>query len=335
MFHRHNPLFWSFGAGTWFRVHVRISLWFPLVLLWLWWAFGLSLGAAVGGILLVSVLCHEFGHVIAARMSDGVCDEILVWPMGGLAWVDLWAAPRSQVMTAAGGPLVNLLFCGVLLPGVWFSEFAAAAFNPLTLPVSQAQFGTDLATQLQVLGFSVNWILLLLNLIPAAPLDGGQILRGWLSSRIGGTAATEASIRIAILVGIVLAVTGVGFNHVYLLSIAFLLILYAVQESHQLRSADSYDDSFLGYDFSQGYTSLERSEPRRAETRPGLIQRWKARRQAEKQRRAEQQQLDAATQLDALLAKVHQQGMDSLTDAEKRQLRRAAEQLRHRSKDPE
>src|SRR5438552_16332748 len=108
----HNPLFWSFGAGTWSGVHLRISWFMPLVLAWMLYEFGMTLGGAFFGVLFVSVLLHEIGHILAARACDGSGDEILMWPLGGLAFVET-STPRAQAITAAAGPLVNVLLCGL------------------------------------------------------------------------------------------------------------------------------------------------------------------------------------------------------------------------------
>jgi stage IV sporulation protein FB len=57
------------------------------------------------------ILCHEFGHCFAARKVDGEADEILMWPLGGLAYCSPPHQPTAHLITALGGPLVNLLFC--------------------------------------------------------------------------------------------------------------------------------------------------------------------------------------------------------------------------------
>ena len=91
----------------------------------------------------------------------------------------------------------------------------------------------------------------------------------------------------------------------------------------------------MGYDFSQGYTSLERNEPSRPERRPGLLQRWKEKRRMEKQRRDRQEQEHVAQQLDAILEKVHARGIESLSEAERRVLDSASSRLRDQGKQNE
>lgn len=330
MNHRQNPLFWSFGAGTWAGVNLRISWFMPLLLGGLLFQFGMKLGGSLFGVLFVSILLHEIAHVLAARATDGSGDEILMWPLGGLAFVDA-SSPRAQALIAAAGPLANLLLCGLFLPAVLVSESTGHVFNPLELPFSPESFGQHLVSDLQVLTFWFNWMTLLVNLIPAYPMDGGQIFRSLLVARMGTGMGTEVALRCGIGFAIVLMIVGLVFSKL-VLGLAFLMILLAMQEQFQIQSTESYDDSFMGYDFSQGYTSLERAEAAKPERRRGLLARWLAERRAKNQRR--QQELAAATeqQLDAILAKVHERGLTSLTPWERRLLKRASN--RYRSRDP-
>jgi Zn-dependent protease len=308
----------------------------PLLLAVLLYKFQFKLGGALFGVLFVSVLLHEIGHILAARATDGSGDEILMWPLGGLAFVET-STPKSQAITAAGGPLVNLLLCGLFLPAVLKSGAVAGAMNPLGIPFGADVFGKDLVSDLQVLAFWFNWLCVLVNLIPAYPLDGGQIVRALLISRMGTGMGTEVAIRIAYATAVLLAVVGLVFlDHVILLSLGFVIVVLALQESYQLQASESYDDSFMGYDFSQGYTSLERSEPaQKPKRRVGLLARWLARRRAGKQQRLQEQAQQTERQLDAILAKVHDQGLTSLTLAERRLLKRASNRYRSKDAGPE
>jgi len=138
-------------------------------------------------------------------------------------------------------------------------------------------------------------------------------------------------IAFAVLFGIV---DLIFFKQVVLLSLSFLIIMLAMMEFFQMQTTESYDDSFMGYDFSQGYTSLEKSDAAAKSERPvGLVARWRARRKIEKQRRLEEEAQQSEVALDAILAKVHERGLTSLTPAEKRLLKRASN--RYRSKGPE
>jgi Zn-dependent protease len=335
MNHRQNPLFWSFGVGTWLGVRLRISWLMPLVLFWFLYEFGPSLGGVIFAGLFISVLLHEIGHILAARAFDGSGEEILLWPFGGLAAVHQGLPLRAQVITSLSGPLVNLVLCGIFLSAVITSGNLPRALNPLTLVVPEGGLKSpNLLIDLQVLMFSLNWMQLLINLVPVYPLDGGQVLRSALSARFGNSMANEVATRCSMVVGIVVAILAMlVFKNVILLGLAFGVVLLAMQEAMQLHSGESYDDSFMGYDFSQGYTSLEKSERPRQEPRPGLFARWLESRRQEKQRRLEMQQQQVDLELDEILAKVHERGMNALTPSERRLLKRASDRYRSKGQD--
>jgi Zn-dependent protease len=133
------------------------------------------------------VLLHEFGHSLACRQVGGQADRIVLWPLGGVAYVNPPFRPGAQLWSIVAGPLVNL----VLIP-VFFG-----------LLVLTAQSG--LASQFPDLWFwlrTTMWInvyLLIFNLLPIFPLDGGQILRSVLWFRIG----PRRSLLAATVVGLV------------------------------------------------------------------------------------------------------------------------------------
>lgn len=334
---RQNPLFWSFKVGHWFGVQIRVSWLFPLLLAWLLYKLGLQLGMVTWAALTLSILLHEFGHVLAARATDGSGDEIFLWPLGGIAMVDPASSPRGQMFTVAGGPLVNLLLCGLFLPTVLRSGQMRAAFNPLALPLSPVEFGShNLVQDVGIVFFSLNWMLLLINLVPAVPLDGGQMTRIALQARMGNSAGIEIANRVGLFAGLIVILAAMlFFDNSLLIGLGFMIVLVALVESFQMQSGEGYDDSFMGYDFSQGYTSLERStEKPQVETRQGgVLQRWLDRRRRERERRIEEEQVEAEQRLDSLLAKVHEQGMDALTVSERRMLKRASD--RYKSKGQE
>jgi len=331
MMARQSPLYWSFGVGTWFGTSVRISVFFPVILLILCLRLeNFALGAVVSGILFVSVLLHEFGHVFTARATGGSGDEILMWPLGGLAFVEPARNFQSQALTSLAGPLTNLLLCALSLPWVLSASLGSSAWNPLVLPAVDLQ--VDAVAAVMLLTFSLNWMLLLLNLVPIFPLDGGRVVQAWLSHHWGATSAAEISIRIGLVAAVALGITAVLTETMWLLGLSFFVILMALQEFQRVQAGEYYDDSFMGYDFSQGYTSLEKSQPVATEPKPSRFRRWLERRRAEKRRRQEQLALEEEMQLDALLAKLHEHGMSALTEAEKRQLQRASARYRDKGK---
>lgn len=326
---RENPLFWSVSLGTWFSTDVRVSWYFPLLWIVFVIKFGFAYGSAIEGILLISVLLHEFGHVFGARQTGGQADEILIWPLGGLAFVQPARNFRSQFLTVAAGPLVNLALCAAMLPQVLTTTYARDCWNPFVLPIPLDAFGKTLLSDLMVITFSLNWMALVLNLVPAHPLDGGQMLRVILSSRMGPLAGAEWAAKIGLVAAICLGLIGVfDKNLMWLFGLALFLVLMAMQELQRIQFGEMVEDSEFGYDFSQGYTSLERSSPATPEPRVSLWQRWKQQRVEERRRRETEQEQEAEAQLDAILAKLHEAGMTALSSNEKRILERASAKYR-------
>lgn len=119
------------------------------------------------------VLLHEFGHVFACRQTGGVADRVVLWPLGGLAFVAPPPRPSAELWTTAAGPLVNLLFLPVLIPLAFFLA-----------PETEAEAPTDLARFVGALAW-FNVVILVFNLLPIFPLDGGRLLQAvlwrWMS----------------------------------------------------------------------------------------------------------------------------------------------------------
>jgi len=329
---RQNPLFLSFPLGTWLATSVRMSVWFPLALIVLWARLGLELGTICGLLLLVSVIVHEFFHVFGARWTGGDADEILIWPAGGLAYCQPGPSFRSEILTTAAGPLANILLAALMLPAVLPTGMLAECFYPITLPPVSLE--ENLPQTLAVLMFSLNVKLLYLNLLPVYPMDGGRMLQTvlsqWWDTIVVRTVTFWTAMVAAILLGIIGYTIEPALGIVLVTFSSFILIMNLL-ESIQRQLSDSYDDSFLGYDFSQGYTSLEQGTEERPRRR-GLIEQWRENRRLKKLEREQQERMETETKLDALLEKVHQQGMDALTPAEQRFLKQASARYRNPEK---
>jgi Zn-dependent protease len=114
------------------------------------------------------VLAHEFGHQLACRQVGGTTHDIVLWPLGGVAYVNPPQRPGAQLWSIAAGPLVNVILIPV------FTLFVLAA-NRLGWHDAHPD-----AYQLIHNIWRINLGLLIFNLIPVFPLDGGQILRSLL-----------------------------------------------------------------------------------------------------------------------------------------------------------
>ncbi|MCU0772060.1 MAG: site-2 protease family protein [Verrucomicrobia bacterium] len=140
--------------------------------------------------LFVIVLMHEFGHSLACRQVGGRADQIVLWPLGGVAYVAPPHRPGATLWSIAAGPLVNLVLFPLL-------SLAVLAGRSLGWP----EAWPDVYTLLLSLWF-INLGLLVFNLLPVYPLDGGQILRSLLWFVVGPARSLMAAAVIG-MVGVV------------------------------------------------------------------------------------------------------------------------------------
>lgn len=140
------------------------------------------------------VLLHEFGHSLACRQVGGQADRIVLWPLGGVAYVNPPFRPGAQLWSIVAGPLVNL----VLIPVIFGFSWVVAASGL----AAQSQ---DFWLYLRMMAL-INTALLVFNLFPIFPLDGGQILRSLLWFKVG----PRRSLYIAAVVGLVGAACMLG-----------------------------------------------------------------------------------------------------------------------------
>src|SRR5206468_2659018 len=139
------------------------------------------------------VLVHEFGHALACRSVGGRADHIVLWPLGGIAFVSPPPRAGALLWSIAAGPLVNV----VLVPVTVGAMFLASAFGlPDTNDVSEFLWNLT----------RINLLLLLFNLLPVYPLDGGQILRALLWFLVGQI----RSLLIASVIGLIVGVVAIG-----------------------------------------------------------------------------------------------------------------------------
>src|SRR5437763_2548059 len=164
------------------------------------------------------VLLHEFGHSLACRQTGGVADRIVLWPLGGIAFVNPPRRPGAMLWSIAAGPLVNV----VLVPLLTIAALLTAAPPGDEL--------SDMSILLSNI-WQINLGLLIFNMLPVYPLDGGQILRSVLWFPLGEI----RSLQIASVLGLVGAVVLAGLalllrimQPMWVIVLAFFLISRAV-----------------------------------------------------------------------------------------------------------
>ena len=181
-------------------------------------------GAAGAGLFLASLLAHEIGHALVARRAGLRVRGITLWLLGGVAQLeDEPASPRDELRVAIIGPAISLALAGAF--GV-----AAAALSVVGAPALLVVMAAWLALGNVALG--------VFNLLPAAPLDGGRVLRGLLWRRHGNrvraaVTATRAGVWVGtglVAYGLLGAFTGWGIGTLWTALVGWFLVIAARQE---------------------------------------------------------------------------------------------------------
>lgn len=204
-------------AGTDVKVHVTF-----LLLLGFFWLQGGTAAALMLLGIFGCVLLHEFGHIAMARRFGVRTPDVILLPIGGVARLERMPdEPRQELLIALAGPIVTLVIAAAL-----YAWLASTGSPPPLVPGLYGLPGGFLEEL-----YRINVLLLLFNLIPAFPMDGGRVLRAMLASRLGLARAT----RIAASIGQMLAF-GMGFyalsqGQLLLVLIAFFIFLGASSEA--------------------------------------------------------------------------------------------------------
>jgi Zn-dependent protease len=123
--------------------------------------------------LFVIVTLHEFGHSLACRQVGGTAERIVLWPLGGVAYVSPPQRPGATLWSLAAGPLVNVALVPILM-----------GLGRISGVMGWAETHPDLVGLLRAV-FAMNLVILVFNLLPVYPLDGGQIFRSLLWFALG------------------------------------------------------------------------------------------------------------------------------------------------------
>jgi Zn-dependent protease/CBS domain-containing protein len=203
---------------------------------WLAWV----VGAIAALLLIASLTAHELGHALLARRRGIAVEGIRLWLFGGVAQMSSdWMTGRTEMLVAAIGPAVTLVLAGFFVGSSW-----------LLVQVGAPQLVVVVAVWLA----AVNVLLLVFNLIPAFPLDGGRILRGFLWTRTNNRmTATVAAARLGRFFAVVLIGVGVldfffvnPVNGLWLMLIGWFLDTAARGEAHGEQARHALEGVLVG-----------------------------------------------------------------------------------------
>lgn len=223
---------WAFQIGTMLGTPIRIHATFVLLLIW----FGMSAAAASRNVpleiafvlaLFGCVLLHEMGHALMARRFGVKTSEIVLYPFGGVARLDHIPGGWAELLIALAGPLVNVVIAALCVAAL----FAAQIPHPLANTLGWIN-GALIAPRM---GFvqrllAMNVLLVVFNMIPAFPMDGGRVLRAVLALGLGQQTATRIAAFVGQAIAVLFVVAGLWGGNYLLAFVGLFVFLGASQE---------------------------------------------------------------------------------------------------------
>ncbi|MBN7775043.1 site-2 protease family protein [Nitratireductor aquimarinus] len=246
---------WSFNIGKIGGTVLRVHVTFFLLLVWIWfmhYQIGGTTAAWEGVAFIVAVFAcvvlHEFGHALAARHYGIKTPDITLLPIGGLARLErMPEEPRQELVIAIAGPMVNVVIAALII----FALGGTAGIEQmLQVEDPRADFLVRLA--------GVNIFLVLFNLIPAFPMDGGRVLRALLATRLSWAKATQIAANIGQGLAFLFGFLGLLYNPL-LIFIAIFVYLAASAEAQNAQIKSLANSVLAGDVMVTKFATLSRS----------------------------------------------------------------------------
>jgi Zn-dependent protease/CBS domain-containing protein len=227
---------WQWKLGTFAGIDVFVHATFLLLIGWIgythWLEYG-TIAKVIEGILFIlalflSVVLHEYGHALTARKYGIKTRDITLYPIGGVARLERMPdKPIEELWVALMGPAVNVVIAAVLFVYLYLSGTLGQVTD---LTVASGSFLTRLML--------VNISLVVFNLLPAFPMDGGRVLRALLAMRMDYVRATQVAASIGQGMAFLFGLAGL-FGNPFLLFIAFFVWIGASQEASMVQMRNS------------------------------------------------------------------------------------------------
>jgi len=184
--------------------------------------------------LFLCVTLHEYGHALMARRFGIQTADITLLPIGGLARLErMPREPSQELLIAVAGPAVNVVIALLALIAVFF-RFQNVQFDSLEYALQE--IGEDPFGWLMI----VNTVLVLFNMIPAFPMDGGRVLRAILAALLDYRRATRIAARIGLLMAIGMGTLGIYLHHAPMVLISAFIGYAGWVEARQVELLEAY-----------------------------------------------------------------------------------------------
>lgn len=334
---------WSLSLGRWWGVSVYLHIFFVFSAL-LALAFTLpdpelvSAGLIMVGVLLVSVTLHEVGHSLAAIRVGGKVDAIVLGPVGGLISPRVPDEPEIHLFVALAGPIVHLLLAVLAAVGLALAGNTQllGLLNPLATPQDLITPGGTLLIAAKITLW-LNWNLMLLNLLPAYPFDGGPILRAMLWPALGRRTARVVTARIAMGIAVLLCASSLiplaaelpTYFPIWIpLVMLGLFLFFSARQDLASAATTEWTEEPAGYQVSSDGLDLLDVMWSSDDDTDGVLVEHQQRASAEQDKRTQELVEDA--RVDDILARLHVSSWDALSPDEIAVLQRASQRYRQR-----
>lgn len=249
----------SWRLGTLAGIGVYMHPTFLLLLLfvgWQHWQLGQSAAAVADGVIFIlalfgCVVLHELGHALTARRYGIATKDITLLPIGGIARLERMPdVPVQELWVALAGPAVNVVIAAVLYAGLLLTGGIAPVED---VTVVRGPFLERL--------MMVNVFLVVFNLLPAFPMDGGRVLRAALAMRMDYARATQAASAVAQAMAFLFGVVGLTGGNPFLVIIALFVWMGAAQEATAVQMKSSLGTAPVSQAMITDFHALAPDEP--------------------------------------------------------------------------
>ncbi len=246
---------WSIKIGRLFGIDLKVHFTFLLILIWGAFNYGGSAGPLYGVLVVLAlfslVFLHELGHSLAAMWYGISVKDIILLPIGGVARLErMPEKPIQELVVALAGPLVNVILAIILFPVV------------MALTVTQStSFSFSLTTEPGLLGLLTflliaNITLVVFNMIPAFPLDGGRVFRAIMGFFTDYQQATKIAINVGRAFALGLGMFGIFYGQIFMALIAFFIFVAGGQEGRAVVARNVLRNIQAGQALSNHHVAL-------------------------------------------------------------------------------
>jgi len=244
---------WSWKIGRFSGIDLKIHATFAIIIVWVIYNHiiaGDGLRTTVESLIFVliiftCVILHEFGHALTAKKYGIKTLDIILLPIGGVARLERMPEdPKQELWVALAGPAVNVLIAFIIFLILFLTS------SPIPLINIEIFTGSFLAKLM-----ALNIILVVFNMLPAFPMDGGRVLRALLALRMEYAKSTKIASKIGKAMAILFGIIGL-FSNPFLVFIAAFVWFGANHEEKMVRMKYSK----MSYNNSE-YTDLKTLSP--------------------------------------------------------------------------